>query len=81
MPEFAELTLVVLVVQKGHDFSHARVQFADSFDSFVAALNIQTEQGQCIMKERPLQEVEAGCGAASAPLRCAGLRAATAARE
>ena len=24
------------------------------------------------MKERPLQEVEAGCGAASAPLRCAG---------
>src|SRR5436309_16032443 len=33
------------------------------------------------MKERPLQEVEAGCGAASAPLRCAGLRSATAARE
>src|SRR2546426_6547328 len=30
--------------------------------------------GGCIRKERPLQEVEAGCGAASAPLRCAGLR-------
>ena len=35
--------------------------------------------GQCIMKERPLQKVEAGCGAASAALRCAGLRSATAA--
>src|ERR1039457_7118856 len=37
------------------------------------------DQGQCIMKERPLQKVEAGCGAASAALRCAGLRSATAA--
>jgi len=31
------------------------------------------------MKERPLQKVEGGCGAASAALRCAGLRSATAA--
>jgi len=31
------------------------------------------------MKERPLQKVEAGWGAASAALRCAGLRSATAA--
>jgi len=31
------------------------------------------------MKERPVQKVEAGCGAASAALRCAGLRSATAA--
>jgi hypothetical protein len=31
------------------------------------------------MKERRFQTVEAGCGAASAPLRCAGLRSATAA--
>ena len=30
VPEFAELTLVVLVAQKGHDFSHARVQFPGS---------------------------------------------------
>ena len=37
--------------------------------------------GRCIMKERPLQKVEAGCGAASAALRCAGLRSATAARR
>jgi hypothetical protein len=37
------------------------------------------ERGQCIMKRRPLQKVEAGCGAP--PLRCAvqGLRSATAA--
>jgi len=33
------------------------------------------------MKERPLQKVEAGCGAASAALRCVGLRSATAALE
>src|ERR1035441_9768108 len=31
------------------------------------------------MKERPASEVEAGCGAASAALRCVGLRSATAA--
>jgi hypothetical protein len=37
--------------------------------------------GQCIMKERPVQKVEAGWSAASAPLRCAGLRSATAALE
>ena len=29
---------------------------ADSFDSFVGALDIPTEQGQCIMKERPASE-------------------------
>ena len=33
------------------------------------------------MKERPLQKIEAGCGAASAALRCAGLRSAKAALE
>ena len=33
------------------------------------------------MKERPVQKVEAGWSAASAALRCVGLRSATAARE
>jgi YjbR protein len=36
--------------------------------------------GQCIMKERLLQKVEAGWNSASAPLRCIGLRSATAVR-
>jgi hypothetical protein len=36
---------------------------------------------QCIMKKRPLQRVAAVMGAASAALRCAGLRSATAALE
>ena len=30
----------------------------------------RSRSGQCIMKKRPLQKVEAGCGAASAALRC-----------
>ena len=32
----------------------------------------RNKQPQCIMKKRPLQKAEAGCGAASAALRCAG---------
>jgi hypothetical protein len=35
--------------------------------------------GQCIMKKRPRQKVEAGLGAASAALLWRGLRSATAA--
>ena len=50
-------------------------------DALLSNCQFESELGQCIMKERPLQEVEAGCGAASAPLRCAGLRSSTAARE
>jgi hypothetical protein len=38
-----------------------------------AALRIG-RTGQCIMKERPLQKVEAGCGAASAAQGFAPLR-------
>jgi hypothetical protein len=43
---------------------------ANSFDSFVAALNIQTDQGQCIMKKRPASE---GRGCDGRRLRSAAL--------
>ena len=42
---------------------------------------LQSQPRQCIMKERPDSEGRVGCGAASAALRCAGLRSATAALE
>ena len=35
-------------------------------DALLSNCQFESELGQCIMKERPLQEVEAGCGAASA---------------